>query len=120
RVFRKRLHCLIDEAFELPIRHGAVDQSHIERLLSIIPPPQKHEFTSARMADRLKQTLMAFDVVADAKLCGRNGELGRRAAVTQIAGQRELEPAAEAEAMDHCDRRLRCSLDRIQDLIEKA
>ena len=63
---------------------------------------------------------MALDVVGEAELRRRDAELRRLAAVAQVAGERDLEPAADAEAVDHRHRGLARILDRVQHLVEQA
>ena len=98
----------------------AVHQPHGERLVGGVAPAEEHDLARARVADRLEQPLVALDVVGEAELRRRDAELRRRAAVAQVAGERDLQAAAHAEAVDHRERGLARILDRVQHLVEET
>ena len=95
-------------------------QSHGERLRCRIAPAEEHDLPRARMAHGFQQALVALDVVGEAELRRRDAELRRFAAIAQIAGERHLETAAHAEAVNHRDRRLERALDRVQHAVEEV
>src|SRR5207302_10530123 len=77
------------------------------------------DLARASVAHGLEQALVALDVVGEAELRRRDAELRRGAAIAQVAGERDLDAAAEAEAVDHRERRLRRPLDGVQHAVEE-
>ena len=111
---------LFDERLQLGVGQYLVHQSHRQRLLGGVAPAEEHDLPRARVAHGLEQPLVPLDVVGEAELRRRDGELRALPAVAQVAGERNLEPAAHAEAVDHRDRGLARVLDGVQHLVEQA
>src|SRR5690606_10211768 len=97
-----------------------VHQPDAQRLRRAIAAAEEHDLPGTRMAHGLDEPLVALHVVREAELCRRNGELGRGAAIAQVAGKGDLEAAAHAEAVDHGEGGLARALDRVEYLVEQA
>ena len=107
-------------ALEFGVGQHAMHQPHGECLVGVVAPAEEHDLARARMADGLHQALMALDVVGEAELRRRDAELRRGAAVAQIAGERDLDATAQAEAVNHCQARLGRALDGVQHAVEEV
>ena len=114
------LQHLVHELLEVGIGQYLVHQSHRQRLVGLVAPAEEHDLPRARMADGLEQALVPLDVVGEAELRRRDAELRRSRAVAQVAGERDLHPAAEAVAVDHRHRGLERALDRVQHAVEQV
>ena len=94
-------------------------ERHAERLGGGIPASEEHDLARMRVSHGLDQALVPFHVVGHAELRRGNAELRRPAAIAQVAGERDLEAAAEAEAVDHREGRLARVLNGMEDFVEQ-
>src|SRR5260221_11254053 len=96
-----------------------MNQAHRKGRARVVALAEKHNLPRPRVADGLEQAFVALDVIGEAELGRRDAELPGGAAVTQVAGQRDLEAAAETETVDHGQRGLARVLDGMQHPVEK-
>ena len=120
RVLAEGFQDAFHQLFQLRVGHHAMHEAHRQPLRGVIAPAEEHDLARARVAYGLEQALVPLDVVGEAELRRRNGELRRLAAIAQVARERDLEAAAHAEAVDHRQRGLARVLDRMQHLVEQA
>src|SRR5260221_7793797 len=96
-----------------------MNQAHRKGRARVVALAEKHNLPRPRVADGLEQAFVALDVIGEAELGRRDAELPGGAAVTQVAGQRDLEAAAETETVDHGERGLARGLDGMQHPVEQ-
>ena len=120
RILSEGLEHLVHELLEGGIGQYLVHESHRQRLVGLVAPSEEHDLPRARMADGLEQALVPLDVIGEAKARRRHAELRRSRAVAQVAGERDLHPAAKTVAGDHRHRRLERALDRVKHAIEQV
>ena len=103
-------------------RHQAVDESELERFVSAQRFAGQHQVERGRHADELRRAHRAAEPGMDAELDLRQAEvqLAVVGADAVVAGERELEPAAEREAVNRGDRRHRQRFEAIEDLLARA
>lgn len=91
---------------------NAVEQAELVGLLRRNAPRGQDELLRARGPDEPRQPLRAAAAGDDAEADLGQAELHPARGVAEVAGERELEPAAEGEPAERGDRRLRQLLQR--------
>ena len=94
-----------DESLEFLFRHQPVDQPNAERFVGIDVAGGKHQILRRGGADDTDQPLNRMKRIAERQLGGRHAEFRFGGAEPQIAHRRQIEPAADAVAVDHGDGR---------------
>ena len=98
--------------------HDAVDEAELERFGRLDVTPTPHQVLGARRADEPGGALGATAAREDAELDLGETEARRIARHPQVACERELESAAQGEALDGRDHRPRDRAQRVERAVD--
>ena len=99
---------------QLLVRHDPVDQADRQRFLSADRLPGEHQPLGEARADAARRPLRAAEAGIDADAGFGKRQRRLRRGDDRVAGERELDAAAERQAMQARDDRLRAGLDRAE------
>ncbi len=113
---------------QIGVVHQARDQANLQGPFGVDRLAHQQHVERPGAADQARQALRGAAAGNDAELALRRGKAGTAAGHAQIAAQRHLQPAAEADAVDGRDGRLRTPFqalghalhDRFQRLVQIA
>src|SRR6266516_469960 len=102
---------------QLPRFEDRVHETAALRLFGADHAPCEDQFLRVAEGRRTREALRAAPARDDPEVDLRLAELGRAGGVAEVAGERELAAAAEGEAVDRRDRRLRHRLEQPPGLV---
>src|SRR5258705_6424615 len=106
-VARHRQRVVPGEALEVRLRHHLVHQPHAQRVLGAeVGARGEEELLGVRGADQVHQLLHPAVVITEAEPGGRDAEARVVRRDAPVAGDRDADAAADAEAVDHREQRL--------------